>query len=911
MPAPVLRSQSPRSLRAPVPPRRAARPVPAGLAGLLRLGLLACAAFALLAVVASLAPLRAQTAYPPGQALIGPTPLSAFRLNGPNARATLVDVPGAPGFTQAWRIATTADTSPPWAIEWRAPALLAVARGDVALLRFVARAVETTDESGTAFLRVVAQKAAPDYDKSLQTTVSVAGAWQEFFVPFAFGADYAARAAEIVFGFGFKRQTVEIGGIECVFYGKTLALAALPRTRPSYSGREADAPWRAPALARIEALRKGDLAVEVVDAAGRPVSGASLRVTQTKSAFQFGSALQLSRLVVDTPANRIYRQKVLELFNAASPENDLKWPPWAGEWGASFARTQSLAGLAWLKNHGFHLRGHVLVWPGWRNLPNALTALRGTPRQDEIPARVLAHIADIVPATRHLLDEWDVLNEPYTNRDLMDVFGAPIQAEWFQAARAAHPTAPLYLNDYANHDAGLDAAHVAHFEATARYLLDRGAPLGGLGLQGHIGASPSPPASVLSVLDRYAALGLPIRITEFDVNTDDEELQADYTRDFLIAMYSHASVVGVQFWGFWETAHWIPQAAMYRPDWSEKPAALAYKQLVLDRWRTRATGTTDAAGTWRGRGYHGDYTVVVEHAGRTYEQTVRLRPGNSTTTVRVPLAAPRLSNLSTRAAAGTGDATLIPGFYVAGTEAKRMLVRGIGPGLAAFGVTGVLPRLELALVAADGRTVAANRGWDTGGAAATAALAAASTSAGAFALAPGSADAALLVTLPPGAYTAPVTPLDGSSGIALVEAYELDAAAPTRIRNLSTRARVGPGQQVAIPGLVVSGANARTFLVRAVGPGLAAFGVAGPLARPSLLLQQGDATLAANTGWETSADPAALAAAAARAGAFALAPGSADAALLVTLGAGAYTLQVAGSDNASGVVLVEVYDLSG
>ncbi len=863
-----------------------------------------CALLALFAARAG-----AQSSYPAGEVLTNAAPLTDWRLNGANGRATLVAVAGQ-GFSEAWRIETTADSSPNWAIEWRTPITRAVARGDVGFLRFFARAVTTSDESGAAFLRLVVQKASPDYEKSLQGTHTLSLEWREFFVPFTFGADYAARAAEVAFGFGFKRQTVELGGFDFIYYGKSVPFASLPRTRPSYIGREAGAPWRAAALARIEMLRKGNIAVTVVDDAGRPVPGAAVRLTQTKSDFHFGTALQFSRLASNTATNRIYRQKVLELFNAASPENDLKWPAWLGEFGSNISPAQSLAALGWLKNHGFHTRGHVLVWPAWRNLPTSIGALRNTARQSEVPALTLAHIANIVGATQPLLDEWDVLNEPYTNHDLMDLFGPAIQADWFKAARAAHPTAPLYLNDYSNHDASLDAAHVAHFETTARYLLAQGAPLGGLGLQAHISANPSPPANVLAVLDRYAALGLPVRITEFDINTDDEELQADYTRDFLIALYSHASVVGCQLWGFWEGAHWIPQAAMYRTNWSAKPNALAYQALVLDQWRTRANGTTDAQGIWRGRGFHGDYTVTVEHGGRTFEQRAMLRAGTSDTAVRLPLAAPRLANLSTRAQAGTGEATLIPGFFVEGTAAKRILLRGVGPGLAAFGVAGPLSRPELTLLAADGTQIAANRGWDAGTPAEASALADAAARTGAFALTPGSNDAALLVSLAPGAYTAPITAVDGTTGIALVEAYELDANDPTRLRNLSTRARVGPGQQVAIPGLVVVGPNARTLLVRAVGPGLAAFGVVGRLARPSLVLQQGAQPLAANAGWEISADPAALTAAAQRAGAFALGSGQPDAALLVTLPAGAYTIQVTGADGGSGVVLVEVYDLS-
>lgn len=853
--------------------------------------------------------LAAQSSFPAGEALISATPMTAWQLNGTNGQSALVDVTG-PGISQAWRITTTVDTSPSYAIEFRTPVTRAVAKGDVALLRFLARAITITDESGGAFLQVVTQKASPNYDKSLQTTRSLTREWQEFFIPFTFGADYAARAAEVVFGFGFKRQSVELSGFDFVFYGKSVALSSLPRTRATYAGSEAGAPWRTAALARIETLRKGDFSIVVVDAQGRPVPGASARVTQTKSAFHFGSALQMSRFVNDSPDNRTYRQKALELFNAASTENDLKWPPWDGEWGGSFAKTQTVAGLAWLKNHGFHVRGHVLVWPGWSNLPNAITALRGTARQGEIPARTLAHITEIVTATRGLVDEWDVLNEPYANHDLMDLFGPSIQVDWFKAARAAYPTAPLYLNDYSNHDASLDAGHVAHFETTARYLKDQGAPLGGLGLQAHISANPSPPANVIAVLDRYATLGLPVRITEFDVNTDDEQLQADYTRDFLIALSSHSTVVGFQTWGFWETAHWIPKAAMYRADWSEKPNARAYKSLVLDQWRTRANGTTDAQGTWRGRGFHGDYLVTVDFNGQSFEQTFSVRPGAPSAIVRVPLAAPRLTNLSTRANAGTGDATLIPGFVIDGVAPKRVLLRGVGASLAPFGVTATLGRMELTLRRSDGTIVAANRGWDSGTAADSTALADAAARIGAFALARGSADTALLVSLPPGAYTAPVTALDSPAGIALVEAYEMDAAEPGRFRNLSTRARVGSGEQVAIPGLVITGSNSRTLLVRAIGPGLNAFGVSGTLAKPSLVVVQGQTPVSANTGWGTSADPIALAAAATRAGAFALEPGQSDAALLVTLSAGAYTVQVSGTDGGAGVVLIEIYDLS-
>jgi endo-1,4-beta-xylanase len=558
---------------------------------------------------------------PPGEALLGPE--GAFRLTGQTDAVALSAVSDG----RAWRIETRRDLSPTWAVEWKAAIPRDVARGDVGLIRFRARAVMTSNEAGTGHLRLAVQKASPDWAKSAEAELTADAQWRDFALPFAFRDDYAAGTAEVSFGFGFRRQTLEIADLQVLYFGRNVELAALPRTRFDYHGRESGAPWREAALARIETLRRGDGEVRVVDAQGRPVPGAAVSVEQVRSAFHFGSALVMRLLVEDTPDAHAYRAKVRELFNAGGPENDLKWPPWIGEWGAAYRREQTLAGLQWMRENELHARGHVLVWPGWKNLPAAMRQLRDSPQQSEIPARVLAHIADIVSATRDWLDEWDVVNEPWDNHDLMDLFGEAIMVDWFRAARMAHPTARLYLNDYGNHDRSRRAGKVAHFEATARRLLEWGAPLDGLGVQGHFGANPSAPTEILATFDRYAVLGLPIRITEFDVNTDDEELQADFTRDFLILCYSHPAVVGVQLWGFWEGAHWIPRAALYRRDWSEKPNGRVWRQLVTQTWRTRDSGNTDAHGVWSFRGYQGDYRVTVEQGGRQVVAELSLPPG--------------------------------------------------------------------------------------------------------------------------------------------------------------------------------------------------------------------------------------------------------------------------------------------
>jgi hypothetical protein len=143
---------------------------------------------------------------------------------------------------------------------------------------------------------------------------------------------------------------------------------------------------------------------------------------------------------------------------------------------------------------------------------------------------------------------------------------------------------------------------------------------------------------VLAVLDRYQAeFHLPVRITEFDVMTYDEDLQADYTRDYLILCFSHPSVVGVQFWGFWSGAHWRPQAALFREDWSERPAAKVYRDLVLNQWRTEASGVTDANGGLSLRGFQGDYILTASYNGRRAEKEFTLPAQASSAQVGVTL----------------------------------------------------------------------------------------------------------------------------------------------------------------------------------------------------------------------------------------------------------------------------------
>jgi hypothetical protein len=167
-----------------------------------------------------------------------------------------------------------------------------------------------------------------------------------------------------------------------------------------------------------------------------------------------------------------------------------------------------------------------------------------------------------------------------------------------------------------------------------------------------------------------------------------------------------------------------------------------------------------------------------------------------------------------------------------------------------------------------------------------------------------------VVTLPPAAYTAQVSStVAGGSGVALVEIYDTGGAGGAgRLVNASTRAFVGTGASILIPGLAVGGGGAAGLLIRAAGPALGRFGVSDALADPVMALYRGNSLIATNDDWGSAANSTQVANAATAAGAFAFDAGSRDAALLTTLPAGTtYTVQVSGKNNATGTVLVEFY----
>jgi len=296
----------------------------------------------------------------------------------------------------------------------------------------------------------------------------------------------------------------------------------------------------------------------------------------------------------------------------------------------------------------------------------------------------------------------------------------------------------------------------------------------------------------------------------------------------------------------------------------------------------------------------GNYTVVVSTtAGSVTSAVATLTLGSS-----------RLGNLSVRSTAGTGSDTLIVGCVVGQGDPAPLLIRGVGPALTGFGVTGVLADPVLTVTDANNSVVATNDNWATG--TNSNQTVAVTTRVGAFALANTALDAALIANLTPGSYSAVVTGKTPAPGIALMEAYDTSTTnTSAKLVNMSARTNVGTGGSILIAGFAIQGDAAKQVLIRAIGPSLTQFGVTGVLADPQLaLFRQGASTaIQQNDNWLSATNAAQLGLASAQVGAFTLPATSRDSAMLVTLEPGTYSAQVSGVGNSTGVALVEIYEV--
>lgn len=419
------------------------------------------------------------------------------------------------------------------------------------------------------------------------------------------------------------------------------SVSALTAQRPESLRTEQE--YLSRAKANIERYRKGDAVLTFLDREGRPRQGLAVVVEQTTQDFLFGNLLfDLARFgSPDSVREEVYRERFKAVFNLGVLP--FYWSAYETEPGKP--RWENTVRVAeWCRASGITCKGHPLGWTHPAGTPDWFLNLPEKDAWDVYKARILNTVAGF----RGSVDIWDVVNEPVTTVPLDFVLGDTAAADsrigegdrynvegigidqvvpWveksFRWARQANPEADLILNDFGQE---VDPEVRQRFQSLVEELRRRNVPVTGIGIQAH---EPRErwisPVELYATLDQYAALDLPIHITEFIPQSSGkaitggwregrwtEEAQADFAEQFYILAFGHPTIASISWWGFSDASIWLEGGGLLDKNYQPKPVYERLRKLIKDDWMTRGvTLSTDDQGVVRLRGFFGRYEVKV------------------------------------------------------------------------------------------------------------------------------------------------------------------------------------------------------------------------------------------------------------------------------------------------------------
>ena len=507
------------------------------------------------------------------------------------------------------------DPAKAYSAQFTAPVSAEIAKGERVLAIIKARVVGA-EASGEVQAKLQL-RGAPYTSFAAVIGVGILREWTE--QPVVFVADDAVPAgkAAVVLLCGHKEQSIEVESIRVLKYPATMDLALFPKAKlipRTYAGREPDAPWRKRALERIEQHRKKDLVMIVKDAGGQPLVETEVKLSLKRHAFGFGSAVVAKRFSSESEDDRRYREIVEKLFSIVVFENDLKDGNWAPDFdeGRKARRNAEIdTAFQWLAERHIDVRGHYLMQVA---TPFNLHDIKDNA---EIRQRTLDSVKERMAFVKDRVIEWDVITHPiaWGGADMLNKRPGleKLDREVFTLARSLTKL-PFFINEDQVFRPGPQCDDT--FTYIEKLNAD-GFKVTGLGNQAHFHESYLPsPEHLLAVTDQFAKIVTHQAITEYDVvTTEDEQLAADYTRDVLIAVFSHPAYTSFLLWGFWEGSHWKPEAASWSKDWSIRPRGEVLEEWIGRKWHTEVTLKTDAKGKVSWRGFPGWYEVSAQ--GRT------------------------------------------------------------------------------------------------------------------------------------------------------------------------------------------------------------------------------------------------------------------------------------------------------
>ncbi len=513
---------------------------------------------------------------------------------------------------EAFRLETTVKSEKIYDVSAKLDLEFSAKEGDALLITFWARCPWTADESAMGQV-TIQNKASTAKKPMVLKPLDIDKTWKQFCIPFSATENFTKSILQIVIG--GKPQKLEIAQFKILNFENKFKVIDLPIHRSSYSGMEAEAAWRKSAKERIEQIRKSDVVLKVTDEMGKPKVGVTVKVSLTNHLFRWGGAIAEKAMwdkMYSEEQRSKYQTEFKRLFNFAVFENGMKWK--------SYDNMKPLVEqtITWAADNSIALRGHCFIWAHEQRIPKNKVELLKTPEllKTELDDHIRSY-ANLYPKT---FVEWDVLNEPYSQHQFMDILGKEQTVRWFQVAREANPSFSNWINDYAVLE-GNDTEHQNSYHEWVKYLIENNAPLDGIGFQGHFRA-PIAPEEMIRRLDSFAKYGKPLQITEYDFETTDDQLQAKFTEDLMTVAFSYPLMQGFLTWTVWGKDKEKPQGAFFREDFSERPVVKTWLHLIKEVWTTDLELTTDSQGQCSFRGFKGSYEIKAQQNGRE----VFLRP---------------------------------------------------------------------------------------------------------------------------------------------------------------------------------------------------------------------------------------------------------------------------------------------
>jgi GH35 family endo-1,4-beta-xylanase len=393
--------------------------------------------------------------------------------------------------------------------------------------------------------------------------------------------------------------------------------------------------WKSDANDRIEQIRKRNAEITVVDVNGDPVSGVTVDINQIGHRFAFGTCIRNSKM-----GDNSYKNFILSHYEWAVCENETKWEynetSQDNDSDATYADADNI--YHWSNSNGLKFRGHCLFWEQWGTTTHVQQWVKDLnyapyPTSSNLLTEVDERIDSAVNRYKNKFVHWDVDNEmlptdPCTY-NFYNRLGEAGRAHMFDRAKLRDPNCLMFMNEYTGNSFG----YYSSSEYVARYnnLISLGAPIDGLGIQGHLGADLTfdPALYYSDVLQPLATVGLPIWATEFDARHTDASISANNIENYFRICFSHPSVEGIIMWGFMEGQMWRENAYLINTSYNLTVRGQRYEAL-MNEWTTKDSDTTDALGKVSFRGFHGTYRIKLSKAGQPTEiYTIELEPGET------------------------------------------------------------------------------------------------------------------------------------------------------------------------------------------------------------------------------------------------------------------------------------------